>query len=118
MGKTSLSVKLAQQVQEHFEWVIWRSLANAPPMGELLAEWVALVGGSAVELPDTTAAQISLLLRYLRAHRCLLVLDNCETILQGARQLPVVRGYADRALRITGNCSAGSARCPTTVAWS
>ncbi|BAC90596.1 NB-ARC domain-containing protein [Gloeobacter violaceus] len=83
MGKTSLSVKLAQQVQAYFEWVIWRSLADAPPMSELSAEWVALMGGGGVELPDTAGAQISLLLRYLRAHRCLLVLDNCETILQG-----------------------------------
>ena len=32
MGKTSLSIKLAQQLQSEFKWVIWRSLRNAPPV--------------------------------------------------------------------------------------
>jgi ATP-dependent Clp protease ATP-binding subunit ClpA len=32
IGKTSLAVKIAQQTQEHFELLIWRSLASAPPL--------------------------------------------------------------------------------------
>jgi MinD superfamily P-loop ATPase len=38
IGKTALSVKLAQQIQQQFEYVIWRSLRNAPPVTDLLAE--------------------------------------------------------------------------------
>jgi len=38
IGKTALSVKLAEQVQAEFEFVIWRSLRNAPPVQELLAD--------------------------------------------------------------------------------
>ena len=30
-GKTALSVKLAQQLQGHFDCILWRSLRNAPP---------------------------------------------------------------------------------------
>jgi MinD superfamily P-loop ATPase len=37
IGKTALSVKLAQQLQNQFEYVIWRSLRNAPPVLEILA---------------------------------------------------------------------------------
>lgn len=33
IGKTTLSVKLAEQVQGQFEFLIWRSLRNAPPTG-------------------------------------------------------------------------------------
>ncbi|NEQ09366.1 MAG: hypothetical protein F6K37_26490, partial [Moorea sp. SIO4E2] len=36
MGKTSLSIKLAQQLQHQFEFVIWRSLRNAPDLSEIL----------------------------------------------------------------------------------
>ena len=35
MGKTSLSVKLAEQIQPEFEGLIWRSLQDAPLLDEL-----------------------------------------------------------------------------------
>jgi hypothetical protein len=38
MGKTTLSVKLAQQVQSQFDYVIWRSLQQAPPLELILSE--------------------------------------------------------------------------------
>ena len=37
MGKTTLSVKLAQQVQSQFDYVIWRSLQQAPPLELILS---------------------------------------------------------------------------------
>ncbi|NJR21632.1 MAG: hypothetical protein HC786_05355, partial [Richelia sp. CSU_2_1] len=43
VGKTALSVKLAQQVQDKFSYVIWRSLRNAPPLATLLSELVPFV---------------------------------------------------------------------------
>ena len=36
MGKTWLSVKVAQQLQDQFEFVIWRSLLPAPSVNDLL----------------------------------------------------------------------------------
>jgi hypothetical protein len=38
IGKTVLSVQLAQESQNHFEYIIWRSLRNAPPLDLLLAD--------------------------------------------------------------------------------
>src|SRR5207248_10858963 len=38
LGKTALSIKLAQQIAPHFGFVLWRSLQNAPPLERLLAE--------------------------------------------------------------------------------
>lgn len=82
IGKTALSVKLAQQLQEHFELVVWRSLRNAPPLEELLTIIRFLSRQQDAHLPDTVEGGISRLIHYLRQHRCLLVLDNLETILQ------------------------------------
>ena len=36
IGKTALAVKLAEQVQDRFEYLFWRSLRNAPPVEDIL----------------------------------------------------------------------------------
>nr|MDZ7999008.1 NB-ARC domain-containing protein [Aulosira sp. DedVER01a] len=84
IGKTSLSVKLAKETQENFEYLIWRSLRNAPPLEELLANLIRFISEERhTNLPETVDERLTLLIQYLRKHRCLLVLDNLETILEG-----------------------------------
>jgi WD40 repeat protein/transcriptional regulator with XRE-family HTH domain len=76
IGKTALSVKLAEQVQEHFTHVIWRSLRNAPPLEALLAEIIPFLSDQQeIKLERTQ------FLNCLRQSRCLIILDNLETIL-------------------------------------
>ncbi len=88
MGKTYLSVKLAQQIEEPFDFVIWRSLVHAPPVKDFLAELIRFLSNEQeTNLPENVHCRISRLIRYLKAHRCLLVLDNAETILQGCDPL-------------------------------
>ena len=83
IGKTSLSVKLAKQIQGKFECVIWRSLRNAPPVLELLADLIQFLSNQQeTDLPNTLDGRILRLLNYLRSYRCLLVFDNGETIMQ------------------------------------
>ena len=41
MGKTTLVARFAQAAAPQFERVFWRSLGNAPPIEELLADWEA-----------------------------------------------------------------------------
>lgn len=77
IGKTSLAVKLAQQIESHFNFVIWRSLRNAPPLETLLSELVSFLSNQ-----EDPLAEIGRLLHWLRTHRCLVILDNLETILQ------------------------------------
>lgn len=81
IGKTSLSVKLAQQLSSSFDFVIWRSLRNSPPLEALLAEFVSFLSNQ-----QDTEPSLKRLLYWLREARCLLVLDNLETILQGEQQ--------------------------------
>lgn len=95
IGKTALSVKLAKQLSERglgegneaasdpFTYVIWRSLRNAPPIQDLLADWIKFLSHQQeTVLPTSLDQQILRLLDYLRTHRCLLILDNAETIMQ------------------------------------
>ncbi len=83
MGKTTLSVKLAEQIQDKFEFVIWRSLRNAPAVEDILTETIKFLSNQQeTNLPESVNGKISRLIHYLREHRCLLVLDNFETILR------------------------------------
>ncbi|WAL61492.1 WD40 domain-containing protein [Thermocoleostomius sinensis] len=83
MGKTTLAVKLAEQIQGEFEYVIWRSLLNAPPIEELLQELIQFLSNQQeIHLPDTLEGRLSRLIQYLNQHRCLVLLDNFESTLQ------------------------------------
>jgi ATP-dependent Clp protease ATP-binding subunit ClpA len=89
VGKTALSVKLAEQIQNHFAYVIWRSLRNAPPLETLLAELVLFLSGQ-----QDTRSDVNSLLQRLQNFRCLVVLDNMETILGTGNQVGQFReGY-------------------------
>ncbi|MBD1871313.1 NACHT domain-containing protein [Cyanobacteria bacterium FACHB-471] len=83
IGKTALSVKLAEQLQDQFEYLIWRSLRNAPPIQDLLADLIQVLSPQQeTNLPETLDGLLAQLMEHLRNARCLLVLDNAESILQ------------------------------------
>jgi WD40 repeat protein len=85
IGKTTLSVKLAQQIGA--KYVIWRSLRNAPGVEDILAELILFLSEQQeTNLPANLSGRISLLLKYLRSSRCLLILDNAESILQAGNR--------------------------------
>ncbi|MEH1939735.1 MAG: NB-ARC domain-containing protein [Nostoc sp.] len=104
IGKTSLAAKLSQKVQGWFEYVIWRSLYNAPSLFDLLANLILFFSHEQVletDLPKSVDGRISQLIGYLQQQRCLLVLDNVETILQpGACAGCYREGYEDYGLLI------------------
>ncbi|MEO0853141.1 MAG: NB-ARC domain-containing protein, partial [Cyanobacteria bacterium J06648_11] len=103
IGKSTLSVKLARHVQEEFDTIIWRSLRNAPYLDTLMSELVPLLSANPVE-----SASIAGLLRSLRERRCLIVLDNLESILQAGDPAgsyrPGYEAYGD-LLRVVGESS-------------
>jgi WD40 repeat protein len=83
MGKTALAVKLAQQIQDQFDRIIWRSLRDAPPVGVVLADVLQFLSQSGqTDLPEDTTSRVLRLIQELRTTRCLLILDNAESILQ------------------------------------
>jgi len=89
IGKTALSVKLAQDIQSQFEVVIWRSLRNAPSLETLLADLVPFLSNQ-----QDLKAEVGRLVHWLRSRRCLVVLDNVETIFQAGDRVGQYRpGY-------------------------
>lgn len=97
MGKTNLSLKLAEGIQDQFDFVIWRSLLNAPPLNALLTDVIKVLSNQhEILFPGMTDNPISRLLHYLRQYRCLIILDNAETLLEAGEIAGKYRaGYED-----------------------
>ncbi|EKQ69526.1 NB-ARC domain protein [Leptolyngbyaceae cyanobacterium JSC-12] len=82
IGKTALVTKFARQLQSPFEVIVWQSLNNALPFADVIATLLKGLIGEEIELASNANGRMVQLLEYLRGHRCLLVLDNVEGILQ------------------------------------
>jgi WD40 repeat protein/DNA-binding SARP family transcriptional activator len=96
VGKTALAAKLAESLANQFDRVIWRSLINAPPLDELLRGYLQILTDQQItNPPDSLDERIDLLLGQLCAQRCLLILDNLESIFQVDERAGCYRpGYA------------------------
>ena len=96
IGKTDLSLQFARRVRGEFEYIIWRGLLNAPPLKILLTELIEFVSDNRDELATTTDGLVTQLLHYLKQRRCLLILDNVESILQSKDRAGTYRsGYEE-----------------------
>jgi hypothetical protein len=96
MGKTALAVKLVEQIQENFEYVIWRSLRAAPPPEAIIARLLQSFSQSLTIDLTTLSPELSSLMAILRSHRCLLVLDGFESVFAMGEEAGIYRqGYQD-----------------------
>lgn len=93
IGKTAFTTELADQIKDAFEYVFWRSLQNAPPLEHILRNCIQFVSDQQIaDLPELVDDQITLLVQFLREHRCLLILDNAESITQSGQRVGQYRG--------------------------
>lgn len=105
IGKTSLAVKTAQALEKEFDILIWRSLKQTPTLAELIAGIEDFINPSYVPTPKATIDEnINKLITHLQERRCLIVLDDLETILQAEEMaghyLPEYSQYGDLVKRI------------------
>ncbi|MDB9372652.1 NB-ARC domain-containing protein [Nodularia sphaerocarpa] len=93
VGKTSLATQLAIEIQDQFDYVIWRSLQYTNSRNNVITELISLLSDEEETQPD-----INLLIDYLRTYRCLLIFDNLETVLDAGslgKFRPEYQIYAD-----------------------
>jgi hypothetical protein len=82
IGKSALTIRLAQTLAPHFDAVLWRSLKAAPPLSELLDTLLkALVCAPNTPLPTALSGKLDTFQRTLRQKRCLVILDNLDVLL-------------------------------------
>ena len=83
IGKSTLAVTFMHQVASSFQAVVFRSVRDAPPCQDLLADCLQVLSPQPLPtLPTSVDRRIDLLLECFQTQPCLLVLDNLETLLQ------------------------------------
>jgi WD40 repeat protein len=94
-GKTALAYQCIQTLQPNFEFCLWRSLIYAPSLTDLLTDILLIYNPQfSLESLDRPEKLLTIFLDFLVSHRCLIVLDNLESILQGGERLGHYRsGY-------------------------
>src|SRR5262245_13600186 len=98
IGKSSLAVTIAHQVADQFDVVLFRSLQNGPPLPEILDQTIRSISEQQTTPPDRVPDKIALLVQLFRERRCLMILDNFESLLQPGALVGTYRtGYAEYA---------------------
>ncbi len=81
IGKSLLATRVAREVAASFDRVFWRSLRDAPTPAEWFADVLGFLAPGDAPTSGSEPGVMRRLVELLRDTRCLLVLDNVETIL-------------------------------------
>jgi WD40 repeat protein len=87
VGKTRMAIKLGleghlNESTKEFDYVIWRSLLSTPPFQDVISDLIASVSRrDRNDISGSEEEKIAIFLECLRNHKCLLILDNVESIL-------------------------------------
>ena len=105
IGKTSLAAKLALEIKDEFECLIWRKLRNQPPVQVFLTDILEFLNClPADQCLQTTSDKISKLISYFQQHHCLLVLDDVQAVLSSGElsghYQPGFEGYGELLRRL------------------
>lgn len=89
VGKSMLAAVTKDHIKDEFEFIYWQTLKNSPrlddrpPLEGVLEHCIRFLSQHRIErLPDTVEGRIDKLVEQLSARRCLIVLDNAETIMR------------------------------------
>jgi hypothetical protein len=80
IGKTSLAVKLVQQIKDEFEYAVWYTLDEFPTIDKFQSNLTQLFSQSENLDSSPTNQKRLPLIKYLQNHRCLIVLDDVHNL--------------------------------------
>lgn len=100
VGKTTLARQLLETIPNQFDLTLWLTLGLAPSTSELLNELTLFLSEG-----DQQEGTLTTVMNYLRKRRCLIVLDDWETIMEGGNMARRYRedyqGYGEFLRRIS-----------------
>ncbi|OCR02555.1 hypothetical protein BCD67_01245 [Oscillatoriales cyanobacterium USR001] len=80
IGKTTLAIKLIEEIQTQFQYIVYRSLLYRPTIDNFLIDLVQTLMSPI--LPNTLDRKVDLLLKFLRKHRCLIIIDDVQMLFE------------------------------------
>ena len=95
IGKTTLALQLIKNIQNKFDYIIWQSLRDSPPLKTIQTRLIQFISNQNSTLETS---ENSHLLENLRKHRCLIILDDIQTIFNSGKlashYLPEYENYS------------------------
>ncbi|MUG93231.1 NACHT domain-containing protein [Scytonema sp. UIC 10036] len=106
IGKTYLAAELVNNIRNQVDYLFWRSLRSSPPLEDILATMLRFLSPEwEADAAQGLSQNISQLMGCLRNHRCLIVLDDFDAVLQNGDRtvsyLPGYEGYGELLKRWT-----------------
>lgn len=85
IGKTSLAVQLIQQIKRQFDYVLWRSFRNAPPLQLTLKHLLYFLSNEPSTVPSyfptsSLTETRARFLEILHIKRCLIIFDDLQRL--------------------------------------
>ncbi|NEQ72551.1 MAG: AAA family ATPase [Okeania sp. SIO2C9] len=82
IGKTTLALQLIKNIQNKFDYIIWQSLRDSPLLKTIQTRFIQFISNQNSTLETS---ENSHLLENLRKHRCLIILDDIQTIFSSGK---------------------------------
>ena len=82
IGKTALALQVIKNIQNKFDYIIWQSLRDSPPLKTIQTNLIKFIS---TQNSTLKTSENSHLLENLRKHRCLIILDDIQTIFSSGK---------------------------------
>ncbi len=79
MGKTTLAIKLIENIKSNFEYIIYRDLTFCPSLDETLTTILKLIDAQ-IPFKKKLESKLNLLLATIKKHKCLIILDDLQNL--------------------------------------
>ena len=111
IGKSAIALKLIEQIQTEFDYIIWRSLTNTPTLSTLQTELKQFFGRS----PQPPLPTI---IDYFRSSRCLVILDDVQNIFKSSQLAgQYLAGYEDYGKFFKQIATSSHQSCLILLSW-
>ncbi|HLO86268.1 MAG TPA: NB-ARC domain-containing protein [Nostocaceae cyanobacterium] len=111
IGKSAIALKLIEQIQTEFDYIIWQNLSDTPTLSALQNQLKQFFSQSQ-QTPFTTVIE------YFRGFRCLVILDDLQNLFQSnqlaGQYLP---GYEDYGKFFKQVATSSHQSCLILLSW-
>jgi hypothetical protein len=111
IGKSAIALKLIEQTQTEFDYIIWLSLADTPTLSTIQTELKQFFGRS----PQPPLPTI---IDYFRSSRCLVILDDVQNIFKSSQLAgQYLTGYEDYGKFFKQIATSSHQSCVILLSW-
>jgi hypothetical protein len=111
IGKSALTLKLIEEIQTQFDYILWKSLNNTPTLSTLQTELKQTFSQS-------QPTPLPTMIDYFRTHRCLIILDDLQNILKpGELAGEYLAEYQDYGQFIKQIATSSHQSCVILLSW-